>query len=108
ASLSSTRPALGSRVSCTTDLRDKPPLRPNLSMRTETRVGVGLLLFCLALPAAACESEPRPSADLVSAQQVQALGMKIWDAFSRLDAEGILARYADDAVIMPPGAPAVS
>ena len=34
--------------------------------------------------------------------------MKIWDAFSRLDAEGILARYADDAVLLPPGAPIVS
>jgi uncharacterized protein (TIGR02246 family) len=69
---------------------------------------VGVLVLCLAGLGAACASEPGPSPDLVSAQQVQALGMKIWDAFSRLDVEGILARYADDAMIMPPGEPIVS
>ncbi len=66
-------------------------------------------VILLAVVVAGCSraAAPRPKTEAADRVQIENAGMKIWDAFTHLDASGITAFYADDAVLMPTAAPMV-
>lgn len=68
-----------------------------------TRSTAGILVAALLSPSARVASAPecRPSAS--GAQAIRAVATGIVDADNRRDLEQVLAYYAADAVLMPPG-----
>jgi uncharacterized protein (TIGR02246 family) len=50
------------------------------------------------------DTQPDSTADR---QQIQAAANRIWSAVAKTDAAGALAEYADDAILLGPGAPMV-
>src|SRR5262245_14838844 len=66
---------------------------------------VGLVVTAVFLPAStvAAPSAPECRTDAPGAREVRAVATGIVDADNRRDIERVLAYYAADAVLMPPG-----
>ena len=56
-------------------------------------------------PAASAAASPSASGQTEARRQIEAAAMEIWRAVARGDSAGILADYADDALILGSGAP---
>jgi uncharacterized protein (TIGR02246 family) len=63
---------------------------------------------CLALFALNCEQRQQPASDTRATDEaaIRAINPAWFKAYSAGDAESIVALYAEDAVVNPPGAPA--
>lgn len=73
------------------------------------RALLGGVAAAITLISCAPANTDTPAASNLSAdrQQIEAAAGRIWDAVARADAAAILLEYADDAVILGPGGPAV-
>jgi len=67
-----------------------------------------LAFLVLGVIAAGCAKTPPPQDTAADKAKLQADALSWFDFFARADSEGIANLYAEDALVMPPGAPAVT
>jgi len=68
-----------------------------------------LLIFAvIGVIATGCARTPAPQDTAADKAKLQADAISWFDYFAKADSEGIANLYAEDALVMPPGAPAVN
>ena len=67
-----------------------------------------LIAVAVAVVAAGCAKTPPPQDTAADKAKLQADALGWFDRFAAADSEGLANLYAEDAVVMPPGAPAVT
>jgi ketosteroid isomerase-like protein len=75
------------------------------------RISIRVVALFLAVGLAACAQAPAPpAADNVAAHKAKLEGDALawFDHYAKADAEAMANLYAEDALLMPPGAPAVT
>ena len=74
-----------------------------------TKYAWSILAIVTAVAAAACTTAAPPAQDVEADRaKMQAEALTWFDLYSKADGEGMANLYAEDALLMPPGAPAVT